>query len=478
MEPEKKRWVVLVSVSLAIALVLGGLIYQQLEEIAAQRTTVAGVKREIASARELIKKTPDLVKEVIIRRETDETIKGILSNQEDINNFIRTIDELQEASKVTISAFRDQPNKGKKKDKKDFDRVRYTLQLEADIFQFLNFISKIESYPRLISVADFKLTSARRQSYEGGVEPRHRITLDLETYVYTSATKGKQVRIDNYDRKRDLLVSEISKRRSEILVPAYEYHGQQGRRDPWVDPRVPVSGPDAPLLSIEEQIAIVDDLVKEAGEVDVAWTEVASADNLIADMRARSNCERELLELEEQIRKVQSSAQISFVPAARRMDREVILVAQRVRESLTERDGRGQGPTIEALKLVIEAMDRHIEGGLFEAALETLADIEPRLPMAEREPRKQPFVAKLYEMRRMLETVLEFEKIDLVVQGIALYEDRAPVALINGVAVTEGELIDNELLVLRITIDQVEFSYRGIRVGRQLDEFMNRAHSK
>ena len=120
-------------------------------------------------------------------------------------------------------------------------------------------------------------------------------------------------------------------------------------------------------------------------------------------------------------------------------------------------------------------MDRHIADGLFEAALETFADIELRLPQAEREPSKQPIVAELYERKAKLEAVLEFDKIELEISGVALYEDRRPVALINGTAYQEGELIDTDLMVQSITIDQIEFAFRGVRIGRQLDEFMTRS---
>ena len=101
-----------------------------------------------------------------------------------------------------------------------------------------------------------------KTKFEQGEEiPRHKIQIDLETYVYQAKQGSKEVRIDGYDRKRDLLVSEIAKHQAERRVPAYEYRGPRGRRDPWVDPRIPRSlGDGPPPLSIEEQNAIVDEL--------------------------------------------------------------------------------------------------------------------------------------------------------------------------------------------------------------------------
>ncbi|MEX1026370.1 MAG: GspMb/PilO family protein [Planctomycetota bacterium] len=477
MESQKKQWVILSAVSGLLAIGLSALIYLQHKSIDEQRATAAERREDIAKARKLIKATPDLMKEVIIQRETDATIREILSDKEDLNlnNLMGTLREFMVKSGCQISKLSPVPDRASgKKGKEDFARVRYTLQLEADIFQLLAFMSEVESHSRLMSVADFKLTAARRQAYEQGTEPRHRITLDIEAYVYASTAASKAVRIDNYERKRDLLVSEISRRSSELRVPAYDYRGPQGRRDPWVDPRVPVSGPDAPTLTIEEQIAIVDELLVEADQLSVLWTEVEAAENMITEIRKRSELEKAMVRLEEQIRKVKAGGQVSFVPAARRMERQVVAVVENLRDQLTASDGRGSGPTMTALREVRDAMRRLRDGGEYELALDTLADLEPRLPMAEREPAKKPLVDELYDMKRVLETVLAFEQFDLEIQGIAVYQDRRPVALINGTAIAEGELIGDELLVQRITIDRVEFNFRGVRVARELDEFMNR----
>ena len=86
---EKKRWIILVSLSLLVAIGFGVMIFMQYKKIDERRDQIASLKTNIEKDRETIKKTPDLIKEVIIQRETDVTIKEILSDDEDINKLSR-----------------------------------------------------------------------------------------------------------------------------------------------------------------------------------------------------------------------------------------------------------------------------------------------------------------------------------------------------------------------------------------------------
>ena len=456
---EKKRWIVLVSVSALAAIGIGVLIYFQHESIQERRDQIAKLEKQIAEDRELIKKTPDLIKEVIIQRETDEVIKEILSDEEDINNFVRTLRSFEESSGISISSIKQQRGARNKKKKESFDRVGYTLSFDADAFQLLAFLDKVETHPRLMSVTAFKLSSARRA--KANEIPRHKVQLDLETYVYMPKSGSQEVRIDQYERKRDLLVSEISKRTGELQVPVYTYGGQRGRRDPWVDPRVPVDSEGGPVLSIEEQIAIVDDLVEQADEIKAVWELVQTADNLIEEMKARADLEEKLALLEEEIRRVQEEGTLVFIPAARRFDSDVVATVENVRFATTNTEA-GSGPSLIALREAAEAMERHLQNGEYELALAAFDTVENRLTMAEKDEIKLPLVQALHELRRLAQTVIEFETIRLDISGIAVYEEHRPVALINGTAVSEGELVGEELIVRNITKEQIEFAFRGM----------------
>lgn len=466
---ERKRWSILIASALLVAIGLGYLIYAQHETIDRKRDEISALKGKIDKARKLIKTTPDLVKEVIIQRETDEVVKRILSDEEDVNNFVRTLQEFEQDSGIQISSIKEQRARQNNRVKEEFKRVGYTLTFEATAFHLLAFLDRVESYSRFMSVTAFKLSSARRMD-DPTVEPRHKVQLDVETYVYAPNTGVDSVRIDQYERKRDLLISEISRRANDLQVPSFKYHGARGRRDPFVDPRVPANASGGDVISVEEQIATVDRLLEEAAKAEQLFEQAKLAENLIGEMRARAELEQVLAALEEEIRRVESTAMLSFMPAQRRFQHGVVGVVERIRNNADDRAGVVKGPSVAALKEAADSMYRHITGGESELALEAFNAIEPRLELAERDGSKSELVARLRDLQGMATTVIEFEKIRLEIQGVALYEGRRPVALINGMAVSEGEILDDELFVRAIRRDQIEFAYRGFVLARRVGD--------
>lgn len=465
MKNENKRWYIFGGSSLVLAAGLGTLLYYQNKGIQERRAEVAALSKRIEEDKKLLQQTPELVKKVIIQRETDAVVKGILSDEKDVTDLARTLNMFSQESGFNLSSVKD-GTRSTKKSKEDFERVSYTLAFDADAFQLLTFLNKIESHKRFMSVTAFKLQAASRNEYTQDALPRHRVTLDLETYVYAPTGNAAEVKIDHYDKKKELLISEISKRAAELRVPYYEYRGQRGRRDPWIDPRVPVNGGEQ--LPIEDQIALVDGLIERATEIQKVWEEARNAENLIQTMKLRADLEQKLALLEEEIRRVDAGGLLVFVPALRRFDKSVVEVVSTVREQMNKGDG-GAGPSTALLRETSEAMERHIGAQEYELALAAYATIESRLGLADQDPLKEPLVRSLRELKHLADTVIAFEKIEIQVGGVALYEQRPPVALINGQAYSEGDLLGEELIVHNIRPDQIEFAFRGLILARTLE---------
>ncbi len=465
MKTEKKRWYVFGGSSLLLAAGLGTLLYYQNEGIQQRRAEVATLSKSIEEDKKLLQQTPELVKKVIIQRETDAVVKGILSDEKDVTDLARTLNKFSQESGFNLSSVKD-GTRTTKKSKEDFERVSYTLAFDVDAFQLLTFLNMIESHKRFMSVTAFKLQAAGRNEYSQDSLPRHRVTLDLETYVYAPTGNAAEVKIDHYDKKKELLISEISRRGAELRVPFYEYRGQRGRRDPWIDPRVPVDGGEQ--LPIEEQIALVDGLTEKAEEIQKVWDEAKNAENLIQTMKLRADLEQKLALLEEEIRRVDAAGLLVFVPALRRFDKNVVEVVSSVREEMNKGEG-GAGPSTALLRETSEAMQRHIDSQEYELALAAFATIESRLGLADQDPLKEPLVRSIRELKHLADTVLAFEKIELQIGGVALYEERPPVALINGQAYSEGEILGEELIVHNIRPDQIEFAFRGLILARTLE---------
>ena len=415
---DKKRWIITIALSVLAAVGCGVLIYFQHERIKENRQEADILRATIDTNRTLIQKTPELVKEVIVQRETDTVIKEILSDEEDVNNLVRTLHQFAEESGIAVTSLKKQRDIKSRKRRQDFERVGYSLSFDADVFQLMEFLDRVEGHSRFMSVAGFKLQAASRGDYgdEGG--PRHRLTLDLETYVYVPTGNAKEAKIDHYDRKRDLLITEISRRAGELRVPVYKYGGSRGRRDPFIDPRVPVDQDGREVLSIEEQIAIVEGLIEVTDEIEELWAKSLEAENLIAEMKARAQLEERLAFLDEEIRRVEAEGHLLFVPAQRRFDKYVVQVAVELRDQIAKSES-GQGPSLAALRETADAMERHIVNQEYELAIEAHDTLGPRLALADREEVKQPLVRDLHQLRQLAQTVIEFESIDLAIGGVA-----------------------------------------------------------
>ena len=465
MNEEKKRWVVTLGVGALLAIGLGVLIYFQKEDIEKARQEAAGLRSTIEQHRTLIKKTPELVKRVIVQRETDAVIEEILSSERDVLDFSRTLYKFASDTGVTIKDLKpiqDRSAVGRGR-KPEFARVGYSINFEGDGFHLLAFLNRVESHPRFMSVPQFKLQAASRNDYDSEEEPRHRIQMDVETYVYTPTSSINQVRIDHYDRKKELLISEISKRESEIRFQPYEYRGPRGRRDPWIDPRISIVE-DEVQVPIEEQLELVTELVDRAHAAELLWTEVQNAENVIKEMRARASLEEELAALQSEILKLQDEGILTYVLAEKRFENQVVSLVNRLVEESTAPDA-SPGPSLAVLTETYDIMDSHVSRHEYERAIEAFQTLDGRLEEIEGEERIA-MVQALEDLKRVADTVLAFEGIPLEINGVAMHEGYRPVALINGSATSEGDLVGDELIVRRISTEQIEFAFRGLVLAR------------
>jgi hypothetical protein len=458
---------VTLAVGTLAAIGLGTMIYFQQEEIDRMHDDAAGLRTKIDDGRTLVRGTPTVEREVIIQRETDEVIKGILPNEADINTFVKTLQSFGEKSGVLISQIKSRNNSSRKKGKQDFQEEGYTLTFKADAFQLLSFLDSIETHERFMSVPGFKLSASKRRGIGGQEASLHQLTMDVVTYVYAPKDGSSNLKIEGYDRKRDLLLGEIAKRRGELVVEGFDYRGARGRRDPWVDPRVPVAG-DGPILSVEDQIALVDGLVDRAERVTELWAEFQDADNLISEMKARNSLLEELVPLEDEVRRIEEEGQLLFISAERRFDNEVVSVITDVRGRIENADP-GRGPSAVALRESLDTMRTHLESGEYELALAAYEAIEPRLPLVEGDDLRMGLVEQLRKMENVSRAVVDFGAIPLDIKGVIVNSGGA-VAVINGRSVSAGEMLDAGVIVQSIQSNEIEFLYQGISLVRQIEE--------
>jgi Tfp pilus assembly protein PilO len=462
----RKAWILVVGGGALCALGLGGLLYWQHGQIETARENVAKLRGSIESSRKLIEGSGALEREVIVLRELSEVMKGILPDNDDVNNLVRTLQRFSDESGVRIAGLKKKTEQANKKEKSDFDKVAYTLSLEGDAFQFLDFLDLLESHSRFMRVPSFRITAAQRNELQKEGVPSHKVSIDVETYVYEPKKDQKTIKIDGYDRKRDLLLGEIDRRKGSLQVATYAYRGARGRRDPWIDPRVPVQADAPSTMSVQEQMDLVQQLAERTQEVMAKWAAVQTAENVIIEMTTRADMEELLAKLEEEVRRVVAEKPVAYVPSQTRLQVEVVDILNNLRTTLAASE-QGRGPTETQLKELESSMVAHREKGEYKLMLEAFSMLDNRLTAVENDPLRKPLVERLRDLAYEARTVLDFEKVRMEVGGVFLIEGGAPVAMINGRTLTEGDLLQNDLVVLAIKREEIEFVFRGIVFARR-----------
>ena len=443
----------------------GYMIYEQYGKIDNAKLEVAALQTNIASSRKLIEGTGALERDVIVLRELSEVMKKILPDTDDVNNLVRTFQKFSEDSGVRISGLKKKPNDAR--DKGDFTKVAYTLSLDSDAFQFLDFLDLIENHRRFMCVPNFHITAATRstQPNDKAGAPAHKIQVDVETYVFEEHKDSKTVKIDGYDRKRDLLKGEIDRRKAALTFASYTYRGARGRRDPWIDPRVPVLGDGESPLPVQEQMLIVEKLIERTKAVLGLWDLFKSADSAISELTTRADLETSLAQLEEDVRRIVEEKSVRYVPSERKLKIEVVDAIARLRKDLAKSEA--EGPSANKLHEIELAMTSHQEKGEYKLMLDAFAGVAPQLVLAEKDPLRKPLVDRLRTLAAQAQTVLDFQKIELKLGGVAVGDEGISSVLINGKAVGLGDVCEKELLVRAIRPDEVEFVFRGMIFARR-----------
>jgi Tfp pilus assembly protein PilO len=462
---ERRWWIGIVGGGVLCAAGLGALIWMQRGKIEQSRASVATLKGNIESSRKLIEGTGALEREVIVLRELSEVMKGILPDNDDVNNLVRTLQKFSEDSGVHISGLKPKIIDNKK-EKNDFEKVAYTISLDGDAFQFLDFLDLIEGHSRFMRVPNLRITAAQRNQLEKDGVPSHKVTLDVETYVYEPKKDHKQVKIDSYDRKRDLLLGEINRRRDGLAVSTYSYRGARGRRDPWIDPRVPAQTDNPSLLSVQEQMDTVQKLFEKTQAVLAKWEQVKVAENVIVEMMTRAEMDESLTALETEVASVVAGKQIVYVPSERRLQLEVVEPLNELRTTLSQSE-TAKGPSEQQLREIETAMVNHQKAAEYKQMLDAFSAIDNRLTLVENDALRKPLVDRLRDLAYEARTVLDFEKVKLEIGGIVLIEGADPVALINGKSLGIGDMLGDELVVRAIHRDEVEFIFRGVIFARR-----------
>lgn len=463
---EKKVWIGIVAGSVLAAAGIGSLIYLQQEDIQSARQDIENVKTRINTSRTTIKGTPGLEHEVIVLREISETINQILPTTEDLTNLIDDFYQYATDSSVKSTSFKRKPDRSNGRGAaKAFEKVGYTLTLEGGIFEFLDFLNRIETHSRFMGVPSFKVSSVTRQQLEREGEALHKIQVDVETYTYTTKGTANAVKIDGYARKRDLLAGEINRRRKALTLSTFNYRGDRGRRDPWIDPRVP-EVVDGGGLTVQEQLLKVEELAGLLAEAESKWTEVQGAQNVLDRMVKKDELAQVMAALDEELRRIESTSSITYVPAQKRMQNEVYDPREALLLAIAS-EPEQTGPRRAEMEELIASMSDHIQIGEYDLALQAFNVMEPALEEIDDDDLvRQALSDELRALAVEAKTVRDFENIELEFGGSIIIGDGSPVILINGLSYQIGDSVAPGLEVAAIRKEEVDFYFRGFVLTR------------
>ena len=466
MNKEKKLWTGVFGGGGLVAVGLGYWIFSLFGTIEATRESVAAKRAQIIVDRKLIEGTSTLEREVIVQREMSEVIRNILPDSEDMNNWVRVIQDFSDQSGVRIKGFKEKTTGGRqpKGSQRAFDEVTYAFTLEADMFQFLDYVNMLETHKRFMRLPTLKITAAKRDSVEANGFADHKINVDIQTFVYEPKNNAELVKIEGYERKRNLMDGEIGRRRRELALSTYDYRGIRGRRDPFIDPRVPMEG--GSVLSVPEQMEIVQSLVDDMVLVSKLNDKVKLTENVDDEMIARADLESSMSGIEESVRRIEDEGAITYLPSRRRFQLEVVDKLAALRADLGG-GGLTLGPPVERLREVLEAMNRHFDFEEYDLALDAYRLVSEELDYIEADPLRKPFVDRLRRKAHIARIVRDFDEIELDVRGIAIMEGAPSVAHINGQSLSVGDMLGKDLIINEIRTDEIEFIFRGVVLARR-----------
>lgn len=465
---DRRFWTTFAVVTAGLAALLGYLIHSEQSHVEASRNEVASLRDRITVARATVRKTPEIEQEVIVLREVSDRIREVLPDTKDLNNLIRDLEDYMKEAGVTSQGFKPTARPGSNQQGRSaFERVSYQWQLSGDTFQFLDFLNLIETHSRFMAVSSFNAKAAARRAILEEGEARHTITFDVETYKYVPpAGDESEVEIRSYERKRDLLSGEINRRRQALSLQTYRYQGARGRRDPLIDPRVPAKVDDPNAWTVQRQQEEVDELIARIEEAQGYWVASNAAKSVLERMVQRSELEKLILRLGEDVRRIEDEEHLTYKPAQTRLTNQVVEPLDELRLAL-DQSKAVEGPSVTELQTVGDTMVGYIEDGDFDFALEAFSALEDSLELLEGDPEREELANWLVLLSEEATILRDFETIEFEVGGVAIIEGLEPVIIIDGKRRTLGDLVGEELVVHAIRLNEVDFVFRGCIVMRE-----------
>lgn len=458
---DKQKLLAIGGGALALCLIAGGGVYWAGGLVDEEGVAIAGKQEQIKAAEAKIAKIPDAEREVIILRENLSEYVRILPNGQELEELLEEVYEYQRQSGVSIASFKPGARNRKAKQSK-FSSVTYDFQLEATIWQALRFINLLENHERFVKVTAFELKSGKPS--KESTEVVHDIKLSIETFVYDAAGKGKEVLIPNYANKRDSLREEIFKRQQKIQIDKFDYKGDQGRRDIFVDPRLE-PGDERGDLPLEEQKRLLDNYIGIVQELRDLYERANDEATIVLERyRFQRQLEEGLATAAPEVMDIEARGLISYVIYTTQWKKEVSqpLLALQEKHRAGPATTNEVDPWLKAdeFESIVAQIEDNLSEGELEEAKALFEGVRDKIGVPANDARF-PLRVRLEGLYKRTAVALEFSKKTLDIQGVMVNEAGLSGVLLNGTVYEEGEYIDEDLFVRTVSSEQVAFVYQG-----------------
>lgn len=462
MENHKKNMMFLALGYLATAAAAAGGGYYCYEEYKVARDEEASVNKEIELADVKIGQIDDLEVDVICLRENLSHSVRILPSSTEVNEFVDKLSEFARESGCSLRIL-GTPN-DRSKSKEVFDKVIYKADLVGNTHQFHKFLALAEGWERFVRVTKVEIKGGSWEDDMAREEVRHEISLELETYSYLgNDDSAARVAIGNYDKRVEQLQDEILLRRSENQVETYQWVENPLRRDIFVDPRRRVADDVQGGWPYADQKSAVDALSQLASDLSNLTIALAAPDvNFIRRLEIETEIDRKLAQIQQDLEKAVQPDAVTDMSLKRRLERDVRPVVQQ----LVSRDPNlSSQATVSDLRRFRDEMRSLVDEGSYDSVLKKHQTIKGRIDGKHITTEAAEILQQIDKTAFEAEVALDFQRKNIDVRG-AIVSSSGSIVIVNGRVLHEGDALEEDLVVHRITADRIEFRYRGVVLAR------------
>ncbi|MEZ6197625.1 MAG: type 4a pilus biogenesis protein PilO [Planctomycetota bacterium] len=470
---KQKAWTI-AGVSFALVLACAGVVWVDHGEIEVERKKISDAKSRIQKADATISKLKSVEDRVLVERVRVKEYTKILPLEKDINEFVRRITEFEATSGVEVEVLDDKSarERGKTKTREAFVRIIYKIELLANAAQFLEFTHLFESYDRFVKVTELAIKGGDPKiEKDGTIFPaRHKISMVLETYVYTPSNSISQpVEILNADQRISALAEELADVES-LELESYDFASAPRRRDPFANPRrSPVESDQIDVESLEKQQALIAELEKELGEILKSAAEEQKEKDVVLRFELGRRIDARAAAFANRLRELDPEKSFSTAELTRKYENQV---GKPFAQFLAER------PEVAGLDVPLKELEKQLdkmretygEGNWADTVALGTALLQSRPEAAPAEMASR--FRDVEELMARAQTRLDFARIELAFNGMVLAKD-APersVVIINGRAFSPGDRFDEALVVKDVRPTEVAFIFRGEELLRRIDD--------